>query len=125
LDLFGKHKPVVPPPQPVAIVRYEQNFDNLGHYSKDQIGNSRHRLNVYKQQLHLSAKQKEIGLGVMLGDASLQTQDNGKTFRLKFEGGNRNKEYIQHLHNEFDDWCLSDITAKIRTHPKTGTQKNH
>jgi LAGLIDADG DNA endonuclease family len=57
----------------------------------------------------------------MLGDVSLQSQDNQKTYRLKFEGGNRNREYIQHLRDEFDAWCLSDITPKTRIHPKTGT----
>jgi hypothetical protein len=37
-------------------------------------------LNLSKEQ-----KKKEASIGLMLGDASLQTQNNQKTFRIKFE----------------------------------------
>jgi hypothetical protein len=84
-----------PPPPPVGI-------HCVNEIRKHEIGNSRIRLKQYKEQLHLTPKIKEIGLGVMLGDASLQTQNNGATFRLKFEGGNKNRAYIQHLRDEFD-----------------------
>lgn len=40
----------------------------------------------YKQSLTaLIIKQWEASIGLMLGDASLQTQNKGKTYRLKFE----------------------------------------
>ena len=40
----------------------------------------------YKQSLiSLSTKQFEASIGLMLGDASLQTQNKGKNYRLKFE----------------------------------------
>jgi len=37
----------------------------------------------------------------MLGDASLQTQNNGKTYRMKFEWGDKNKAYIDHVYALF------------------------
>lgn len=43
-------------------------------------------LRQYKKSLvELSPTQKEAAIGLMLGDASLQTQNGGKTFRMKFE----------------------------------------
>jgi hypothetical protein len=43
-------------------------------------------LKAYKDSLiSLSAIQLEVAIGLMLGDASLQSKNNGKTFRLKFE----------------------------------------
>jgi len=40
----------------------------------------------YKNSLEdLSRDQLEASIGLMLGDASLQTQNKGKTYRLKFE----------------------------------------
>jgi hypothetical protein len=39
----------------------------------------------YKQTLnYLTVEQWEASIGLMLGDASLQTKNNGKTYRLKF-----------------------------------------
>jgi hypothetical protein len=113
---------IPPTPPPVAVVRYIQEDWSQQPITKDQIGRSRSKLKLYKESLHISPKIEEIGLGVLLGDASLQTQDNGKTFRLKFEGGDKNRAYIQHLREEFDPWCLSDITSRTRIHPNTGKE---
>lgn len=44
----------------------------------------RRLLQEYKKTLVLSPLLLEIGIGTLLGDASLQTQDRGKTFRLKY-----------------------------------------
>ena len=33
----------------------------------------------------LSSVQREVSIGLMLGDASLQTQNKGKIYRMKFE----------------------------------------
>jgi LAGLIDADG DNA endonuclease family len=41
---------------------------------------------------NLSKEEWEILIGLMLGDASLQTQNNGKTYRMKFERGGKNKK---------------------------------
>lgn len=56
------------------------------------------KLTIYKQGLiNLTKKQKEIAIGVLLGDAYLQTQNKGQTFRLRFEQSFKHKLYIDHL----------------------------
>jgi len=58
----------------------------------------------YKNSLKaLSEVQTEASIGLILGDASLQTQNNGKTYRIKFEWGDKNKAYINHVYNLFDE----------------------
>jgi LAGLIDADG DNA endonuclease family len=42
----------------------------------------------------LSALQKNILCGLLLGDASLQTQSNGKTWRLRVLRSEFHKEYF-------------------------------
>lgn len=48
-----------------------------------------------KNQKSLTYSQFEIGIGLILGDASLQTQNKGKSYRLKFEYKNIN--YIKDI----------------------------
>jgi LAGLIDADG DNA endonuclease family len=75
---------------------------------KNQIGKSRTKLNIYKNSLStLTQKQKEISIGFLLGDVSIQTQNKGRTYRLKFEQGYNHKDYIDHLISVFDPWILS------------------
>ena len=50
----------------------------------------------------------------MLGDASLQSQNNKKSYCMKFEWGNKNKAYLMHVHNVFDRWVLSQPHKKTR-----------
>ena len=79
----------------------------------------------YKNSLtSLSQIQKEASIGLMLGDASLQTQNNGKTFRLKFEWGDRQKAYVDHVYSLYDEWVLSDPHKKTRISPKGNTVIN-
>ena len=57
---------------------------NSSYLHKEKIGKSRNLLKRYKQQLaSLSQDQKDVAIGVMLGDGSLQTQDGGRSYRLK------------------------------------------
>ena len=56
----------------------------------------------------------EASIGLLLGDASLQTQNNGKTFRLKFEWGEKNKPYLDHVYALFNEWVISPPHQKIR-----------
>ncbi|KNZ71303.1 Intron-encoded endonuclease I-SceI, partial [Termitomyces sp. J132] len=37
----------------------------------------------------------------------LQTQNNGKTYRLKFEWSDRNKAYVNHVYDLFNEWVIS------------------
>jgi hypothetical protein len=42
------------------------------------------------------------------GDASLQTQNHGRSYRLKFQQSDKlHREYLFHLHETFSDWVLS------------------
>lgn len=73
----------------------------------------------YKKSLiSLSTVQFEVSIGLMLGDASLQSQNKGKDYRLKFEWGNKNKPYLDHVFNLFDEWVLSNPHEKARYSPK-------
>lgn len=54
----------------------------------------------------------------MLGDASLQTQNDGKTYRMKFEWGAKSKSYLDHVYSLFGEWVLSEPHKKTRISPK-------
>lgn len=50
------------------------------------LGPNSRLLKQYKESLvELSQIQREVAIGLMLSSASLQTQNGGKTFRMKFE----------------------------------------
>lgn len=76
-------------------------------------------LKDYKKTLKsLNQIQWETSIGLMLGDASIQTQNKGKTYRLKFEWSDKNKAYLDHVYNLFDEWVISDPHKKSRLSPK-------
>jgi hypothetical protein len=77
------------------------------------------RLKEYKKTLNsLNQIQWETSIGLMLGDASIQTQNKGKTYRLKFEWSDKNKPYLDHVYNLFDEWVISFPHKKSRFSPK-------
>lgn len=79
----------------------------------------------YKSSLtSLTSEQWEASIGLMLGDASLQTQNKGRTYRLKFEWGDKNKDYLDHVFNLFNEWVLSEPHKKTRISPKGNTVIN-
>lgn len=57
-----------------------------------------------KEKLKLSKRQKDIIVGLLLGDGHLETQNNGKTYRLKVEHSLAQSDYVNWLHKEFQDW---------------------
>lgn len=60
------------------------------------------KLKEYKESLKsLSQIQLEASIGLMLGDASLQTQNKGITYRMKFEWGNKHLAYVHHVYELF------------------------
>lgn len=82
------------------------------------LGPNSRLLMQYKESLvELSPTQREAAIGLMLGDVSLQTQNGGKTFRMKFEWGDKSKFYLDHVFNLFDEWVLSDPHQKVRFSP--------
>ena len=67
----------------------------------------------YKDSLtSMSTIQWEASIGLILGDASLQTQNRGKTYRMKFEWSDKSKPYLLHVYKLFDEWVLSNPHKK-------------
>jgi len=106
---FPSDVPKPQPPEPVTVV------GTVPPIQKQQIGQSRRILRSYKNQLKLSESQFDTSIGLMLGDASLQTQDGGKSYRLKFEVGDRNREYLTHIKSVFNDYILQEPRLTVRT----------
>ncbi|MBI4253048.1 hypothetical protein HY623_02620 [Candidatus Uhrbacteria bacterium] len=67
-----------------------------------------------KKQLALTKRQKEILFGLLLGDGHLETQNNGRTYRLKIEHSIKQKEYVDWLYDEFRKWILTLPREKIK-----------
>jgi LAGLIDADG DNA endonuclease family. len=82
------------------------------------LGPNSSKIKEYKHSLiDLTKDQKETAIGLLLGDASLQSQNKGKTYRIKFEWGDRNKAYAMHIFKLFDEWILSQPHKKSRISP--------
>jgi len=71
-----------------------------------------HAIEDYKKRLRLSAEQREILAGLLLGDACLETQNRGRTYRLKIEQSAQHEPYVRHLHAAFESWVLTPPRSK-------------
>ena len=60
-----------------------------------------------KSSLKLSDEQRDILIGLLLGDAHLETQNGGRTYRVKFEYSIKHSEYANHLYALFQEWILT------------------
>lgn len=69
-------------------------------------------LEEYKQGLKLTKKQREMLIGLLLGDAHLETQNRGRTYRLKIEQSERHRAYVEHLYEVFKPWVLTPPQPK-------------
>ena len=67
----------------------------------------------YKKNLKLTSAQREIIVGLTLGDGHLETQNNGKTYKLKIEHSVGQKEYLYWLYEELHDWVR--MNPKLRS----------
>lgn len=74
----------------------------------------------YKSNLKLTKEQREVLVGLLLGDGHLETQDNGRTYRLKVEHSISQKEYVDSLYELFQEWCPHGPTRRKR-HIQFGT----
>ena len=61
----------------------------------------------HKRKLKLSQGQREVLVGILLGDACLETQNQGRTYRLKIEQSERHQAYVNHLCHLFEEWVLT------------------
>ncbi len=57
--------------------------------------------------------QFEAAIGLILGDVSIQSQNKGKTYRLKFEWGDINKEYAFHVYDYSKSGFLLNLKLKL------------
>lgn len=56
---------------------------------------------------HLPEFQRNVGFGLLLGDAWLQKQPGAKTYRLRYEQGERHGDYFQHIASLYSPWITS------------------
>lgn len=75
----------------------------------------------YKINLRLNAEQREILIGILLGDATLETQNKGRTYRIKVEHSVSQTAYTEHLYDIFKDWMLTQPKIRQVTLPNGKT----
>ena len=72
-------------------------------------------IEAYKSTLKLTKMQRETLVGLLLGDACLETQNKGRTYRLKIEQSARHRQYVQHLFELFEPWVLTGPRMRLKT----------
>lgn len=65
-----------------------------------------------KSLLKLTKKQRSIIVGTLLGDSHLETQNKGRTYRLKVEHSVMQARYVDWLYMQFQDWALTPPKVK-------------
>jgi len=73
------------------------------------------QIEEHKKTLRLTKKQKEILVGLILGDGHLETLNNGKTYRLKVEHSLKQREYLDWLYKNFKEWIHKAPEVRKRT----------
>lgn len=82
------------------------------------ISPNSHLFKQYKASLtSLTKIQLDASIGLILGDASLNTGNNGKTYRIKFEWSDKHRAYIDYVYAIFDEWIISPPHKKERVSP--------
>lgn len=66
--------------------------------------------------MNILQQQKEIIFGTLLGDSSLQTYTEGRTWRMRFIQSDSHKDYLFHLYDIFQSF--------VKTPPKSITDKH-
>ncbi len=93
----------------------------MTNIKKEQLIGISPNSNLFKQYkaslISLSQIQFDASIGLILGDASLNTSNNGKTYRLKFEWSDKHRHYIDYVYSIFDEWLISPPHKKVRTSP--------
>jgi hypothetical protein len=72
-----------------------------------------------KEGLKLTQRQRDILVGTLLGDGHLETQNNGRTYRLKVEHSIAQREYVEWLYEEFKQWVRSEPYVRHRKNGQT------
>ena len=71
------------------------------------------KIEILKSNLKLTRNQREILAGLILGDAHLETQNSGRTYRIKFEYSSKHADYANHIYEIFKEWILTPPQEKI------------
>lgn len=66
----------------------------------------------------LTSPQREILVGLLLGDGHLETQNNGRTYRLKVEHSVKQKDYTLWLYQQFREWIPGGVYERMRGNHK-------
>ena len=61
----------------------------------------------------------------MLGDACLETQNDGKTYRLKIEHSFKQKAYVDWKYEQFKDWVITGPQIRSSTNRTSHIPKSH
>jgi hypothetical protein len=72
-------------------------------------------INELRSKISLTKEQREIIIGLMLGDGCLETQNNGRTYRLKIEQTLSHKDYV--------DWLYEKLKNLVLTEPRERTKR--
>lgn len=72
------------------------------------------KIEKYKQELSLNQNQRGILVGLLLGDGHLETQNDGKTYRLKIEHSAVQAKYVNWLYEQFKLWVLTSPQEKTK-----------
>lgn len=68
-----------------------------------------------KRALKLTNRQRAIIVGLILGDGHLETQNDGKTYRLKVEHAESQSDYVHWLFDELREWIpATEPYVKVR-----------
>lgn len=82
-------------------------------------------IEIQSQGLKLTNKQREILVGTMLGDGHLETKNNGRTYRLKIEHSVRQREYVEWLYKQFQEWVRTAPKVRERAVEFRGKEKHY
>ncbi|MCF7833677.1 MAG: hypothetical protein K9L98_00720 [Candidatus Pacebacteria bacterium] len=76
-----------------------------------------------KTTLKLTQKQKNILVGLILGDGHLETLNKGRTYRLKVEHSPKQKDYFEWLYTNFKDWVnkVPELRTRVSLGKSIGT----
>jgi LAGLIDADG DNA endonuclease family len=68
--------------------------------------------------LNLSKQQKDILVGLCLGELYIRKPNKNRNPWLRFEQGLLNKEYLYHLYDNFKEFCSTEPKIIHKTHDK-------
>ena len=66
----------------------------------------------FAESIKLTDEQRDILVGTLLGDGHLETQNKGRTFRLKVEHSINQQDYVDWLYSKFKNLVLTKAQVK-------------